>query len=88
MYHASRLGMAGGDYVFIAIQLAEIDWWGTYRNFLKGTNRFIGKMISIELYHVITNNLYHRDGLDRLGQPTATSITKYIIIPLIYNSRR
>lgn len=36
MHQASQLGMASGDYVFIAIQLAEIDWWGSYRNFLKG----------------------------------------------------
>ena len=37
MRHAMRLSMADGDYVFIAIQLAEIDWWGAYSNFLKGT---------------------------------------------------
>ena len=37
MYHANRLGMAEGDYVFIIIQLAEVDWWGSYRSFLKGT---------------------------------------------------
>lgn len=37
MYHAMRLGMAAGDYVFIAIQLAEVDWWGSYRNYLNGT---------------------------------------------------
>ncbi|XP_053378037.1 atrial natriuretic peptide receptor 1-like [Mercenaria mercenaria] len=36
MYHAYQLGMASGDYVFMVIQLAEIDWWGSYRNFLKG----------------------------------------------------
>ena len=37
MYHANLLGMAEGDYVFIIIQLAEVDWWGSYRSFLKGT---------------------------------------------------
>ena len=35
MYHANILGMAEGDYVFIIIQLAEVDWWGSYKSFLK-----------------------------------------------------
>lgn len=41
MYHASQLGMTKGDYVFLVIQLAEIDWWGSYRNFLKGNKTLI-----------------------------------------------
>ena len=36
MYNANLLGMAEGDYVFIIIQLAEVDWWGSYKSFLKG----------------------------------------------------
>ncbi|KAH3893923.1 hypothetical protein DPMN_018075 [Dreissena polymorpha] len=36
MYRAVLLDMADGDYVFIAIQLAEIDWWGTYRKYHLG----------------------------------------------------
>ena len=38
MKHANMLGMAEGDYVFIIIQLAEVDWWGSYKSFLKGNS--------------------------------------------------
>ena len=36
MMYANILGMAEGDYVFILLELAEIDWWGTYKSYLKG----------------------------------------------------
>ena len=36
MMYANILGMAEGDYVFILLELAEIDWRGTYKSYLKG----------------------------------------------------
>ncbi|WAR26487.1 hypothetical protein MAR_012191 [Mya arenaria] len=34
LYQAGMMGF-GGEYVYIAIQLATISWWGTYRKFLQ-----------------------------------------------------
>ena len=51
MYHANLLGMAEGDYVFIIIQLAEVDWWGSYKSFLK--SKFLLLIFNMHKYKAI-----------------------------------
>ncbi|KAL4229979.1 Nitrogen permease regulator 2 [Mactra antiquata] len=54
MYEAYKLGLANGEYVFITIELFESEWFGLYRQFLRGDDKDYGVTKSYETVLIVT----------------------------------